>query len=185
MLVYRVAGIGTVWIIGFYPELIRMDEIYLVPFGTFDTIDSLAPYLLNILMTMPLGFLLPLIWKKFRSVKNVALAGFSLSLAVELSQLLNRRTTTTDDLIANTLGAVVGYFIFVLLFKIFRKDSEFKTKSKHRSPFLRYEAIIYLICSFMGVFLFYNGFFIDRINDSMKNSNASNGAIYDFHKEMP
>ena len=55
-------------------------------------------------MFIPLGFLLPMIWSEFRAVKKVALAGFLLSLTIELNQLFSLRGIATDDLIANTLG---------------------------------------------------------------------------------
>lgn len=62
---------------------------------------------------MPLGFLLPLIWKNFRNIINVSLTGLGFSLAIELCQLFNLRATDIDDLMMNTLGAVLGYFIWV------------------------------------------------------------------------
>lgn len=53
------AGIGSIWDIGRYSGLFRIDEINLIP---FDSVGILT-YILNIIMFMPLGFLLPLIWK--------------------------------------------------------------------------------------------------------------------------
>nr|WP_009905684.1 VanZ family protein [Clostridioides difficile] len=53
------AGIGSIWDIGRYSDLFRVDEINLIP---FDSVGILT-YILNVIMFMPLGFLLPLIWK--------------------------------------------------------------------------------------------------------------------------
>ena len=144
----------------------------MIPFGDYDGIvASRMTYVLNIMMTIPLGFLLPLIWKGFRSLGKVALTkialiGFCFSLAIELSQLLNRRATTTDDLIMNTLGVVVGCLIFMLLYKMFRKrdpitlhkEREEKAEFRKSSPIIRYEPVFYLVLSFLGMFLFYNPF---------------------------
>lgn len=63
----------------------------------------------NILLLMPLGFLLPLTdrnrWKMGRTV----LTGFLFSLGVELCQfLLKRGQFEVDDLINNTLGVLIG-----------------------------------------------------------------------------
>lgn len=172
MIVYTVTGMGTIWIIGRYETLIRMDQIHLIPFGTF---ESPVPYLLNILMTIPLGFLLPFIWPSFRSVKRVALTGLGFSLAIELSQLLNLRGTTTDDLIMNTLGAVIGYFIFKYFNKFFQKNSAIKSSNKPSSFTSQYEPIIYLVCSFVGVFILYHPEFAFSLVDQ---SAESRGGFY-------
>ena len=174
LLVYLVTGVGTVWDIGRYETLIRMSEVHLIPFGTYDgTIVGTAPYLLNIYMTIPLGFLLALIWPRLRSVKKVALIGLSFSLAIELSQLLNRRGSTVDDLLMNTLGTVLGYLLFMGLYTLFtrrRKPSSCQAKygnspeasptptkkKRYSSPLLMHEPIIYLICSFVGVFFLFS-----------------------------
>jgi glycopeptide antibiotics resistance protein len=63
----------------------------------------------NILLLMPIGFLLPLTdrdrWKMGRTV----LTGFLFSLGVELCQfLLKRGQFEVDDLINNTLGVLIG-----------------------------------------------------------------------------
>ncbi|MCL2110391.1 VanZ family protein [Microgenomates group bacterium] len=158
MMVYQVTGMGTVWIIGRYPELIRQGEISLIPFRDYHSVmASRMPYILNIFMTIPLGFLLPLIWQEFRSLRKIALTGFCLSLAIELSQLLNHRATTIDDLLMNTLGAMIGYLILSLLFKLFRKNNQPIEPIEQPVRFAsKHEAIIYLIASFLGTFLFYN-----------------------------
>jgi glycopeptide antibiotics resistance protein len=174
MLVYQVTEMGTVWIIGRYPELIRLSEIQLIPFTTLDDVSGI----LNILMTIPLGFLLPLIWKEFRSLKKVAFAGLLFSLAIELSQLLNHRATTTDDLIMNTLGVVVGYLIFKGLYGVFRRYRKPQAESKHRSPILRNEAVVYLICSFMGMFLFFGGLSLAHINFGVSSGTVSVASNY-------
>ena len=153
MLVYTVTGIGTVWIIGKYKTLIRVGQIHLIPFADF---ESVVPYLLNILMTMPFGFMLPLIWVEFRSLKKVALTGLLFSLAIELSQLLTLRAVTVEDLIMNTLGAVIGYFVFKCLYMIFHKGDGVKPLRNSLLPIIRHEAIIYLVCSFIGMFLFFD-----------------------------
>lgn len=103
------AGIGSIWDIGRYSDLFRVDEINLIP---FDSVGILT-YILNVIMFMPLGFLLPLIWKNFRNIINVLLTGLGFSLAIEFCQLFNLRATDIDDLMMNTLGAVLGYFIWV------------------------------------------------------------------------
>lgn len=145
-LVMQVTGVGTVWDIGKFGSIIRFDEIQLIPFKNGIGVESV----LNSIMFMPLGFLLPLIWRRCRNVFNIMLIGACFSLAIELGQLFNRRFTDINDLIMNTLGAVFGYVIWVLFKKIFKKSGE-KT-----AELLGNEAIIYLFLSYFGNFLLFN-----------------------------
>lgn len=64
---------------------------------------------LNILLFLPFGFLLPFIWERFKSWKTVLAAGFCLSLFIETAQIFTYRLTDIDDLLLNSLGAVLGY----------------------------------------------------------------------------
>lgn len=79
-LVLSVVGIGSVWDIGHYDTLIRLEEINFLPFQS----EGLFTYVLNVIMFMPLGFLLPLIWEKYRNSLKVLFIGFGFSLSIEL-----------------------------------------------------------------------------------------------------
>lgn len=77
----------------------------------------------NIVAFMPFGFCIPLIgcttkpklWKAF-------LASFGLSAAIEITQLLSRiGCCDVDDLFLNTLGGVLGYFLFKVFVIILKK----------------------------------------------------------------
>ena len=76
-----------------------------------------AGFVLNILIFLPIGFMLPLLFNGFHRFTKTFAAGFLLSLAIEVSQLFKHRTTDVDDLIANTLGAVLGWVLFRLVIK--------------------------------------------------------------------
>ena len=156
MFVYKETGMGTLWIIGRYETLIRMEQISLIPFADIGITSGVINYFLNIVMTIPLGFLLPLIWPEFRSYKKVVLTGFAFSLLIELSQLLNLRATTIDDLVMNTLGSFIGCLIFRLLHHVIYKTRTFRPTLRSTSPIIRHEALIYIFCSFVGMFLFFN-----------------------------
>ncbi|MGH0858734.1 VanZ family protein [Bacillus pacificus] len=153
-LVYKVTQIATVWDISRYETWIRVNQINLT---LFDTVGS-TTYLLNILLFMPLGFLLPTIWPQFRKMKNTVCAGFFFSLAIELNQLLNNRITDIDDLFTNTLGTIVGYVLYKVLytalFKMILKREE-KKIDMNSSLVIKYEAIFCLVCSFVGAMLIY------------------------------
>ncbi|QIE35717.1 VanZ family protein [Bacillus tropicus] len=149
-LVYKVTQIATVWDISRYETWIRVNQINLT---LFDTAGS-TTYLLNIVLFMPFGFLLPTIWPQFRKMKNTVCAGFFFSLAIELNQLLNNRITDIDDLFTNTLGAVIGYLLYKALFKMICKR-EGKKLDTNSSLVIKYEAIFCLVCSFVGAMLIY------------------------------
>ena len=84
--------------------------------------------ILNICMFVPLGFLLPLGQKRLRKAWKTYLAGFLTTLFIELSQLiLQRGIFEWDDLMDNTLGAMIGYgfyALFAAFVNIFRKDKQ-------------------------------------------------------------
>lgn len=66
----------------------------------------------NVLLYVPLGLLLPLVWKSGWQIPAV---GLLLSLVTELGQPVVGRSFDVDDLIANTLGTLVGWLLFFLV----------------------------------------------------------------------
>ena len=79
---------------------------------------------LNAVMFAPLGFLLPVLWRKCRKWSVATLTGFLLSLTIEVLQMFCFRATDVDDLLMNTLGALLGYFLAWLFFhKKWARDS--------------------------------------------------------------
>ncbi len=79
--------------------------------------------LLNVVLFVPLGLAMPFICKK-SSLLKVSLTGLSVSFVVEFIQFFIGRSCETDDLICNTLGAVVGYLLYLLIKKLFPKFAE-------------------------------------------------------------
>lgn len=64
----------------------------------------------NIIGFIPFGVILPLLSRKFMSLKKVMLATFCLSFMFECMQLIFRfGSFDVDDLMLNTLGGIVGY----------------------------------------------------------------------------
>lgn len=73
----------------------------------------------NLLMLLPLGIFLPTFWSKARSFWKTVITGALISFFIELMQyflpylgLEMGRATDIDDIILNTLGAMIGYVIF-------------------------------------------------------------------------
>ena len=105
--VFYFTGTGTLYNIRQYGMGAGALQYSLVPFSA-QSFDVTA-YLLNIVLFLPLGFLLPLIWPNYNRFWRILIFGAALSLLIELSQLLNIRSTDIDDLLLNTLGAMAGY----------------------------------------------------------------------------
>lgn len=81
----------------------------------------------NILLFIPYGYLLPMVWEKSRNWWKCLLLGFGTSLLIETLQLVSGRGVfQTDDIITNTMGALLGYILFWLIntvVKVFKKDN--------------------------------------------------------------
>lgn len=93
----------------------------------------------NILLFMPLGFLLPILYEKFNSFKKILLLGFFGSLCVELTQLLigsifplTLKIADIDDLILNTLGCILGYLIYKFSCKFINYNKLKKSINKQK-----------------------------------------------------
>jgi glycopeptide antibiotics resistance protein len=74
-------------------------------------------FALNIVMFIPFGVLVPLLWPRAGTVRRIAGWALAASAAIELTQLLlwltlgNYRTVDVNDLIANTAGGVLGLVV--------------------------------------------------------------------------
>jgi len=72
----------------------------------------------NILLFIPLGFLVPKLWDNFKHFKNAFLLGLGVSISIEFLQLLESllggwgRVTDIDDVICNVIGVVLGYYMY-------------------------------------------------------------------------
>lgn len=94
-------------------------EIDLIPFDGISKIlnsDS-DDYILvnifgNIALFLPVGFCLPLLWRRFDTAPPTIAVGFLLSCFIEVMQLFTFRATDIDDVFLNTLGTAFG-FLFV------------------------------------------------------------------------
>ena len=80
--------------------------------------DFIRQIVLNVLMTVPFGFLIPLIKKENTKLSKVVFYTFLLSLSIEILQpLINGfRSSDITDIITNVIGGIIGYIIY-LIFK--------------------------------------------------------------------
>lgn len=73
----------------------------------------LIDYLGNIVMFIPIGFCIPLLWRA--SDEATVTAGFLTSLSIEVIQLFLPRWTDIDDIILNTTGTAMGLLLYKML----------------------------------------------------------------------
>ena len=85
----------------------------------------LINFLGNIVMFVPIGLFLPLLWGL--SGKKTLLLGFASSLLIEICQLFLVRGTDIDDLILNTTGVLLG----LLLLGFIPKNWKMRISNKH------------------------------------------------------
>lgn len=79
-----------------------------------DIFHSPDQYVLNILMFLPVGFLLPLLWDEYQDFRHVFGFCCFLTVFIEIAQVFTFRTTDIDDLLTNLLGAGIGYLLIRL-----------------------------------------------------------------------
>lgn len=74
--------------------------------------------LLNIILFVPFGFLLPFLWPKLNSWKTT-LIGLLFSVCIEITQyIFQLGCCDIDDIINNTFGTFLGYILYRLCTKI-------------------------------------------------------------------
>lgn len=73
----------------------------------------------NIIMFIPLGALLPMMFPKLRHFGRVALVAVALSFSIEFIQYWIGGVSDIDDLMLNTLGACLGYAVYAMGIKLY------------------------------------------------------------------
>lgn len=147
-MVFQVTGVGTIG------DILRKDTELIIGGVNLKPFDSIGiGYVLNIVMCVPLGFLLPFIWRQCRDIKKTVLVGVLFSMAIEITQLFNWRATDIDDLTANTCGALIGYAIWKIFVKIFGDHLKVGEEEKH-------EAVTYILLALLGMFFLYNPYLL-------------------------
>lgn len=91
-------------------------DIHLIPFGDiWDVLHTGDAYHIlrniggNIVLFMPLGFVLPLAWNSFQQASHTMAFGICVSIWIEINQLFNYRATVLDDVLLNACGVFLGW----------------------------------------------------------------------------
>jgi glycopeptide antibiotics resistance protein len=94
--------------------LFKMFRIYRVYLRWGDLLYIIINFLGNMLVFLPLGFLPALLFRK-ASWWRSALIGCGISVFVECGQYFLLRQSDIDDVILNTVGALMGYWVYLLV----------------------------------------------------------------------
>ncbi|MFB9221002.1 VanZ family protein [Kurthia sibirica] len=113
-------------------SLFFLKEYNLIPFHTitayiqaegttpFSAFKNLAG---NIIGFIPFGIFMALLFFKKPTIIKIIVSTFSLSFIYELIQLIFRLGTfDVDDLLLNTLGGLIGFLIYKLLYSIIKSN---------------------------------------------------------------
>nr|WP_283809070.1 VanZ family protein [Tumebacillus amylolyticus] len=116
-------GLGVAYVT-FFPLTIRVStlrHVNLIPFVEmkwllYRPIVAVMNLGGNVVMFAPLGFFLPLLGgRRFQSFVKTTGAGLLLSVGIEFLQYLTgAREADIDDVMLNTLGAALGYWLYLL-----------------------------------------------------------------------
>ncbi len=85
-------------------------RIVCIPF--VDMVRGPVDTILNILLFVPMGIFLPMLYGELDQIGKIAMVGLLVSMSIEIAQMFGTGATDINDLITNTLGACVGYGIY-------------------------------------------------------------------------
>lgn len=125
----------------YFVTLNRAENTTLPNFNLFKTyiecwnnmsVHSVLQILLNIAMLIPLGFFLPLFFVYFRKFHRCVIASATVTLVIELIQLIFKKGFfDVDDIFNNTLGAILGWCVTMFLLSLLNKNRSFLIYTKY------------------------------------------------------
>ena len=124
---------------------------YIKVWNRFSLLE-LRNIIFNILMFLPIGFVLPLLFKKCEKFYITYFLGLCMTISIEVLQLISKRGIfEIDDIINNTLGCMIGYGI-VMVFLLFSKRNKKSLVNKVLIIVCYQIPVIITIISFSAIF---------------------------------
>jgi glycopeptide antibiotics resistance protein len=110
--------------------------------------------ILNILLFVPIGMLLPIIFKKLNKFWKVYLISFLITIFIEIFQLVTHRGVfEIDDIFNNTIGSFIGYGLIYLILCI--KGNNYYSKEKKVCILLQIP-LFFMMLVFLIIFYMYH-----------------------------
>lgn len=112
---------------GFEGINLHLFSSYIDAYNSFSLVEW-RNIILNILMFVPLGFILPLLFNKCRKWYITYLVGLGATLFIEVIQYISKRGVfELDDIMNNALGCMIGYGLVIFINSIIkRKEKRYK-----------------------------------------------------------
>lgn len=108
--------------ITFHPEVHSLNVIPFHWIGKTERAEQLiVEKIPNVMLFIPLGFFLPVVFKSKRKCWQTVLVSFGVTFTVEFVQYFIGRSSDIDDILTNLLGAILGYMVFMVLGKTLRE----------------------------------------------------------------
>ncbi|MDU2673431.1 MAG: VanZ family protein [Clostridium sp.] len=149
--------------------------------------NSLYNVIGNILLFIPFGFAIPLLFKNHNKLFKVTLYGFIASFSIELLQYLTcTNFTDIDDVIFNTLGALVGFLTFNIFMFIVRKTNIIYPIEKIRKTYDG--SLIFLSSKFLlpltlcSISLFFSILYSSTISGNLSDEEIAK-AVFNYNTE--
>ena len=149
--------------------------------------NSLYNVIGNILLFIPFGFAIPLLFKNHNKLFKVTLYGFVASFSIELLQYLTcTNFTDIDDVIFNTLGALVGFLTFNIFMFIVRKTNIIYPIEKIRKTYDG--SLIFLSSKFLlpltlcSISLFFSILYSSTISGNLSDEEIAK-AVFNYNTE--
>ncbi len=153
--IYSVTGIPDV-------KYFRFDfSLNLIPM--VDILNSPMQYLLNILLFLPVGFLLPLLFDEYTDWKQVLKFCCFLTIFIVVAQVFTFRTTDIDDLITNLLGAGIGCLLVRLSAERMKLRIPFNIENDYEEQHGQWSYLILLFLQQFFIQPYWSAFFWDTL----------------------
>lgn len=83
--------------------------------------EDIKNIVINLILYVPLGFLIPILIKTNRDFSNLAMAIITFSVIFALVKIIGGfGVFNIDELILNTLGGIIGYIIYAIGAKLYK-----------------------------------------------------------------
>ncbi|MFC6648723.1 VanZ family protein [Paenibacillus rhizoplanae] len=104
----------------FHPKEHHLNVIPFIALGDSEGMSEdkmIVQAVANIIMFIPYGFFLPMVFTRLRSFSRTAFAVFATSFSIEFIQYFLGATADIDDIILNFVGGILGYTLYATVFR--------------------------------------------------------------------
>jgi glycopeptide antibiotics resistance protein len=127
-----------------FPNITSLKVEFIVNVIPFvDMISDFVNAGLNIVLFIPLGIFLPVLWNKYRNIKSGMIIAFFVTFIIEISQIFTLRTTDINDIITNMLGALIGFFMAKWVTKNFTRYTN--SNANYKDFYIIYITVILIM----------------------------------------